>query len=186
MRRSCPPHKLTQPATVACEMGAQSEYVHVACTVFFFARLAPIRMLRRHLSTKISASVLSQKFIESALLVGWLCTRAISDQKNPTHLSSHAAGFHCTTSLWQRERERERERERGERERRERERETDTHYDNAFSGTLTTTVKGGGGKNLHNLSLSLSQAFSRALPAPPLFLPDQTAVTPNLSPFPPS
>ncbi len=49
-------------------MEAQLEYVHNA--YMFFARLAPILHAQSVLISKISASELSRKFIESALLVG--------------------------------------------------------------------------------------------------------------------
>ncbi len=54
-------------------MEAQLEYMRVAYT--FFARLVPICVLSRCLITKISASDLSWKFIESALSVGQ-CVRS--------------------------------------------------------------------------------------------------------------
>ncbi len=48
---------------------AQSERVRIACA--FFARSAPTCMFGRCLLCKISVSELGQKFIKSALLVGW-------------------------------------------------------------------------------------------------------------------
>ena len=50
-------------------MEAQLEHVHVAYT--FFARLVPICNARSVIISNISASELSRKFVESALLVGW-------------------------------------------------------------------------------------------------------------------
>ncbi len=58
----------TQPPTVACKMEAQSEHARIA--YMFFAHLAPICMLSRCLSTKISASELRRKFTKTPLLAG--------------------------------------------------------------------------------------------------------------------
>ncbi len=58
------------------KMEAQLEHVRNAYT-FFFARLAPIRMLGRRLSTKSSASELRRKLIKSALLVGMAFLRCL-------------------------------------------------------------------------------------------------------------
>ncbi len=64
---------LPQPPTVACKMEAQSEYVHIAYTLC--ARMAPICMLRRCLSTKF----LHRSSVGTLLrvLVGWVCTYAM-------------------------------------------------------------------------------------------------------------
>ncbi len=62
--------KTPQPATVACKMAAQSEYVHVACT--FFCMFDADLHAQTVRSDKISASELSPKFIKSVLLVGVL------------------------------------------------------------------------------------------------------------------
>ncbi len=58
----------TQPATVACKMEAQLEYVHVA--YMFFCTLGADLHAQSVLVNKISASELSRKLIETALLVG--------------------------------------------------------------------------------------------------------------------
>ena len=58
----------TQPATTACKVEAQSEYVQVAYT--FCARLAPELRARSALGNEISASELRRKLVKSALLVG--------------------------------------------------------------------------------------------------------------------
>ncbi len=63
-----PPSPPSQPLRVVCKslVGIFTHCMQV------FARLAPICMLRWCLLTKISASELSQMFIMSALLVGFL------------------------------------------------------------------------------------------------------------------
>ncbi len=61
----------SQPATVACKMEAQSEYVRVAHT--FFAHFSADLYAQSVISYKISASELRRKFIKSASLVGSWC-----------------------------------------------------------------------------------------------------------------
>ena len=60
-----------QPLMVVCNTKAQLEYVHVART--FFRTLGADFYAPSVLIDKISASELSQKFIEGSLLVGCVC-----------------------------------------------------------------------------------------------------------------
>ncbi len=70
----------TQPAMVVCKNGS-SVGTRTRCT-HVFARLAPICMLSRCLSTKISAAELSRKFIQCALLVGYAAHTHTHTKKN--------------------------------------------------------------------------------------------------------
>ena len=68
----------TQPPMAVCKNGsAVGIYTHC---IHVFARLALIRMPQSVLINKISASEVSRKFIESALLVGYLFQRRNSNE----------------------------------------------------------------------------------------------------------
>ncbi len=104
-----PPRSLpTQPPMVVCKMEAQLEHVRYTLHVHFFAPLALILCAQSVLICKISASELRQKFIMSALLVGYHI-------KQPTQVfsSTYSSFFPFLRAGWGRGRPRMPSRQKG-------------------------------------------------------------------------